>query len=180
MAARSINPPPVASPGSYVSTRNPRSRNTPQPAWYRHLAAAIGTGIVALLASWFLTAPADLGRSTAPALLAATTAPIPADRATTSTALAVTAPEPPDPFKKTVAPFLKTFCHECHGPETDNGGLRLDKFSSTKVFPATENQDGLYQGQTGHFREQAPGVTAQCPSESLTGISVECLEGKFR
>ena len=136
MAARSINPPPVASPGSHVSTRNPRSRNTPQPAWYRHLAAAIGTGIVALLASWFLTAPADLGRSTAPALLAATTAPIPADRATTSTALAVTAPDPPDPFKKTVAPFLKTFCHECHGPETDNGGLRLDKFSSTKDVQA--------------------------------------------
>ena len=42
------------------------------------------------------------------------------------------APKPPDPFKKTIAPFLKTYCFECHGPETDNGGLRFDKYASSK------------------------------------------------
>ena len=42
------------------------------------------------------------------------------------------APKPPDPFKTTVAPFLKTYCFECHGPETDNGGLRFDKFASSQ------------------------------------------------
>ena len=120
-----------------MTTRNPRPGNPPRPAWHRHLAAATGTGIVALLASWFLTAPTDLPTSTAPALLAATTAPKPAERATPQSATrAVTATKPPDPFKKTVAPFLKTFCHECHGPETDNGGLRLDKFTSTKDVQA--------------------------------------------
>ena len=44
---------------------------------------------------------------------------------------AAPAPKPPDPFPKQITPFLKTHCISCHGPDTDNGGVRFDKYQST-------------------------------------------------
>ena len=41
-------------------------------------------------------------------------------------------PPPPDPFKTTISPFLASYCNECHGPDTDNGGLRFDKYTSSE------------------------------------------------
>ena len=35
-----------------------------------------------------------------------------------------------DPFKKSIQPFLKTYCVSCHGEETQKGKIRLDRLSS--------------------------------------------------
>ena len=35
-----------------------------------------------------------------------------------------------DPFKKSIQPFLKTYCVSCHGEETQKGKIRLDHLSS--------------------------------------------------
>ena len=36
-----------------------------------------------------------------------------------------------DPFKKSIQPFLKTYCVSCHGEETQKGKIRLDHLSSS-------------------------------------------------
>ena len=38
-----------------------------------------------------------------------------------------------DPFKKSIQPFLKTYCVSCHGEETQKGKIRLDHLSSSMV-----------------------------------------------
>ncbi len=108
-----------------VPTRSSRRGRPQRPSWPGQLLAAGGTGALALLAAWvystespvtavrpLMAATEDDDRSPAPE-----TPPPP--------------PKPPDPFKKTIAPFLATYCHKCHGPDTDNGGLRFDKYRST-------------------------------------------------
>ena len=89
--------------------------------------AAGGTGVLALLAAWVYSAESPA--SDPPPLLAASETgederPLVPEQATP-------APKPPDPFKKTVTPFLAAYCDKCHGPDTDNGGLRFDKYRST-------------------------------------------------
>jgi len=117
---------------SLVTTRTPHRDHSRRPAWHRHLLAAGGTGILALLASWVYSTCTGPTTS-APSLMAAITAPGDATaEAAPGSAKTAAAPKPPDFFKKTIAPFLKTYCFECHGPETDNGGLRFDTFVSSK------------------------------------------------
>jgi len=137
----SLTPPArfIRPPVPLVTTRTPRRGPSRRPAWHRHLIAAGGTGALALLASWIYSTSTGRDSSSALSLMAATAATVataaPVDDSTeaapgsTNTA---PAPKPPDPFKKTIAPFLKTYCFECHGPETDNGGLRFDKYASSK------------------------------------------------
>ncbi|HAB14698.1 MAG TPA: hypothetical protein DCE47_23690, partial [Planctomycetaceae bacterium] len=89
--------------------------------------AAGGTGVLALLAAWVYSAESPAS-DPSPLLAASETGeaerPLVSEQATPP-------PKPPDPFKKTVTPFLAAYCDKCHGPDTDNGGLRFDKYRST-------------------------------------------------
>lgn len=107
----------TASPGG--TTRNRR--------FHRPAILLTGTAGLALLAAAFLAlgVPGSQGPGAAARVLATTS--------TVSQAVATPAPtpKPPDPFPKQVAPFLKVHCVSCHGPDTDNGGVRFDKYRST-------------------------------------------------
>lgn len=41
------------------------------------------------------------------------------------------APASPPSFARDVAPILNRWCVSCHGPEEDQGGLRLDSYEAT-------------------------------------------------
>ncbi|MFP6704081.1 MAG: DUF1587 domain-containing protein, partial [Planctomycetaceae bacterium] len=116
-----------------MSTRTTPHNSTTRPAWHRHLLAASCTAALALLASWVYSNTNPLATDSTSNLHAATTAATTAAAAhpTNLQDVAQTTPKPPDPYKATIAPFLKDYCHDCHGPDEDSGGLRFDKYSST-------------------------------------------------
>ena len=116
-----------------MTTRTTPHNATTRPAWHRHLLAASCTAALALLASWVYSNTNPLATNPTSNLQAATTAATTAaaDQPTNRQDVAPTTPEPPDPYQATIAPFLKDYCHDCHGPDEDSGGLRFDKYSST-------------------------------------------------
>jgi hypothetical protein len=116
-----------------VTTRTTTHKSTTRPAWHRHILAASCTAALALLASWIYSNTNPLATNSTSNLHAATTAATAATTAqpTNRQDVPQTTPKPPDPYQATIAPFLKDYCHDCHGPDEDNGGLRFDKYSST-------------------------------------------------
>ncbi len=109
-----------------MTTRdNPRRTVSGSPL-RRHIVAALGTAVMGAMATWVYSGAGS--SSSGPALAAATTSEAVATVSVTTVAPA----KPADPFPKQIAPLLKTYCNKCHGPGTDNAGVRLDKYASTK------------------------------------------------
>ncbi|MFP6766659.1 MAG: hypothetical protein VB859_00725, partial [Planctomycetaceae bacterium] len=92
-----------------MTTRdNPRRTVSGSPL-HRHLVAALGTTVMGVMAVWVYSGSGS--SSSGPAWAATTTS---AAVATVTTAAAA---KPADPFRKQIAPLLKTYCHKCHGPD---------------------------------------------------------------
>ncbi len=112
-----------------MSPRLSRRDRVQRSSWPGQMLAAGGTGVLALLAAWVYSA--EPPASEPPSLLAASGTGEKEDERRPAPEAAAPAPKPPDPFEKTVTPFLAAYCNKCHGPDTDNGGLRFDKYQST-------------------------------------------------
>src|SRR5690349_3744526 len=53
-------------------------------------------------------------------------------------------------FEKKIRPLLVERCHECHGPQKQRGGLRLD--SRSAVLKGGDNGPALVPGEPGNSR----------------------------
>ncbi len=109
-----------------MTTRHhPRRTESGSPLG-RHMVATLGTVTMAAVAVWVYSGDGSISSTTRPVWAAVNPSP--------ATAVAETAApaKPADPFRKQIAPFLKIYCNKCHGPDTDNAGVRFDKYTSTK------------------------------------------------
>lgn len=116
-----------------------------------------------------------------PLLLALTTAAILAglDGQTTSAAApeAAASPEAIEFFERDVRPLLATRCFECHGPETQESGLRLD--SRSGILRGGESGSAIVPGKPDDSRLAAviryDGRTQMPPDGKLPQVAIDTL-----
>ena len=74
-------------------------------------------------------------------------------------------------FATDVQPILRANCVECHGPQKQRAGMRLDrkssvmKFSSRRVVPGSSANSFLYHRIIGEYGQQMPPDGALKPDQ---------------